>query len=66
MQDIAFAYASAAVFDVFEQEGFARFSSAIPPRRVFSVKLANAGIAAPATVTLSSVNAICSRASSPS
>ena len=51
IHDVAFAYATAGVFDVFQREGFAAFRSGSSPR-VFSVKLSNPNILAPATVTL--------------
>jgi hypothetical protein len=50
MHDVAFAYATPAVFDVFEAEGFAKFQSA--SQREFGVRLSNAGILAPSRVTL--------------
>ncbi len=48
--DVAFAYASPGVFDIFSREGFAEFGN--HSRRVFAVKLSNPGIAAPSQVAL--------------
>jgi len=48
--DVAFAYATPGVFDLFMREGFAEFSN--HSRRVFAVNLSNPGIAAPSQVAL--------------
>ncbi len=48
--DVAFAYATPAVFDVYTREGFAEFGN--HSRRVFAVELPNPAIAAPSQVAL--------------
>jgi hypothetical protein len=48
--DVAFAYATPGVFDIFAREGFAEFGN--HSRRVFAVNLPNSGISAPSQVAL--------------
>jgi hypothetical protein len=50
MLDVAFAYASPAVFDTFREEGFATFTTQF--EREFPVSIGNTGIAAPTRVVL--------------
>ena len=50
VHDVAFAYATEDVFEVFQTEGFARFQSA--SQRDFAVKLSNPNILAPGAVSL--------------
>jgi hypothetical protein len=50
MHDVAFAYATPGVFDLFKTEGFAEFTNHF--QRTFNVTLPNFPIFAPATVTL--------------
>lgn len=51
LHDVAFAYASPAVFDVFDKEGFAKFIGG-SSQRVFPVSLGEGGVAAPREVAL--------------
>ena len=50
MHDVAFAYATPGVFEVFSREGFAQFTNA--SERRFNVSIGNPDIAAPAVVAL--------------
>ena len=52
LHDMAFAYATAGVFKVYNDEGFAQFAHH-PQGRVFNVQLSGSSISAPAKVNLS-------------
>lgn len=51
LHDVAFAYASPAIFALFKQRGFAAFIGG-PSALVFPISITNPGIAAPTSVTL--------------